>query len=145
MKLGHKKISISTVNTNVVILVIVAALRLCHTEVWYREAFLADSSTQSCRCSGSRCIALSMSHGLLCPFFGNRGKRTAWNTQKAFNEVTPAFCALAAALEHRAMATSNDPLERFMVLLYDRMSSLQQEQLTRLGASSMQMGGGGGE
>ena len=29
-------------------------------------------------------------------FFGGRGKKTAWNTWKAYKDITPVLCALAA-------------------------------------------------
>ena len=53
--------------------------------------------------------------------FGGRGKRTAWDMWKAYDEVTPAFCALAATPE--TVDNWLGPLERFVVLLYDRTSS----------------------
>lgn len=54
--------------------------------------------------------------------FGGRGKRTAWETWKAYGEVTPAFCALASAPE--SIDDWIQPLERFVILLYDRTSGL---------------------
>ena len=58
-------------------------------------------------------------HGVSC--FGDRGKRTAWDIWNAYDEVTPAFCALAATPE--SVENWLGPLERFVVLLYDRTSS----------------------
>ena len=49
------------------------------------------------------------------------GKRTAWDTWSAYDEVTPAFCALAATTETAGNWLC--PLERFVVLLYDCTNS----------------------
>ncbi len=53
--------------------------------------------------------------------FGDRGKKTAWDTWKAFDDVTPAFCALAATPD--SVYNSMKSLERFVVLLYDHTSN----------------------
>ena len=53
--------------------------------------------------------------------FGGRGKRTAWDTWKAYDDVTAAFCALVATPV--SMEEWMKPLERFVVLMYDRTSS----------------------
>ena len=58
--------------------------------------------------------------------FGNRGKKTAWETCKDCDEVTDitaAFCALAAISNPSIADDYMDTLERFVVLLYDRTSS----------------------
>ncbi|KAK2173829.1 hypothetical protein NP493_848g03083 [Ridgeia piscesae] len=53
--------------------------------------------------------------------FGSRGKRAAWDMWNAYDEVTPAFCALAATPE--TVDNWLCPLERLLVLLYDCTSS----------------------
>ena len=53
--------------------------------------------------------------------FGGRGKNMAWATWRIFDDVTKAFCALAATPD--AIDDWMEPLERFVVLLYDRISS----------------------
>ena len=55
--------------------------------------------------------------------FGGRGKKTAWDTWKAFDNVTRAFCALATTPSADAIDDWMEPLERFVVLMYDRTSS----------------------
>ena len=55
-------------------------------------------------------------------WFSGRGKKTCWNTWNAVEHVTQAFCALTTipnAIDHWFQT-----LERFVVLLYDRTSSL---------------------
>ena len=56
-------------------------------------------------------------------FFGARGKRTAWDTWKAYDDVTPALCSLATTPE--SVESFIKPLERFVILLYDRTSNLE--------------------
>ena len=58
------------------------------------------------------CDTLSYSKG--------KGKLTAWD-RSAYDEVTPAFCALTATSE--TVDTWLCPLERLLVLLYDSTSS----------------------
>ena len=60
--------------------------------------------------------------------FGGRGKKTAWETWKAFdqiNEVTAAFCALSTTPKPHIIDQWMDALEHFSVLPYDRTSSLE--------------------
>ena len=72
-----------------------------------------------------RCVALPMFHAFTgcdtVSCFGGRGKRTAWDKWNAYDEVTPAFCALAATPE--TVEHWLGPLERCVVMLYDRTSS----------------------
>ena len=78
-----------------------------------------------------QCIELPMFHAFTgcdtVPFFGGKGKKTAWNTWKAYKEVTPAFCALAAKPSPQTIQEWLGLLERFVILLYDRSSSQLQE------------------
>ncbi|KAJ8366726.1 hypothetical protein AAFF_G00345030 [Aldrovandia affinis] len=59
--------------------------------------------------------------------FSGRGKKTAWETWKACDEVTDevttAFCTLAATPTISTVDDYMDSLEHFVVLLYDRTSS----------------------
>ena len=76
--------------------------------------------------SGPLCY-FAMSHAFrlsgcdMLSYFRGRGKWTAWDMWSVYDEVTPAFCALAATPE-----TADDwlcTLERLLVLLYDCTSS----------------------
>ena len=73
------------------------------------------------------CIILPMFHAFTgcdtVSSFGGRGKRTAWDTWKAYKDVTPAFCALVAMPIPQTIEEWLGPLERFVVLLYDCTSS----------------------
>ena len=75
----------------------------------------------------SKASALPMFHALTgsdtVSFFRNRGKKSAWDVWNVFPELTPVLCALKASLEiitEESLAV----LERFVVLLYDRTTSL---------------------
>ena len=76
-----------------------------------------------------RCIALPFYHALTgcdtVSFFGGKSKRTSWNTWKFHDLVIPAFCALAATPSPQCIEQWLPLLEQFIVLLYDRTSSLE--------------------
>ena len=132
---GHTKISIRTVDTDVVVLAISAAQRLgSGVEVWIAfgtgKNFRHIPAHEIARVLGKdRCAALPMFHSFTgcdnVSFFGGRGKRTAWNVWKVYDEVTPAFCALASTPALSSIEQWLQPIEQFVVLLYDRTSSLQ--------------------
>ena len=75
-----------------------------------------------------RCVALSMFHAVIgcdmVSFFGGKGKKTAWDTWKAYQAVTLAFCALVTRLACQTTEELLGPLEQFVVLLYDCANSL---------------------
>ncbi|KAG0727460.1 hypothetical protein GWK47_034604 [Chionoecetes opilio] len=48
------------------------------------------------------------------------GKKTAWDTWTTYGDVTPAFCALGAMPDPRAIDEWMQPLERFFGPVYDR-------------------------
>ena len=132
MQQGHNKVSIRTVDTDVVVLAITSAQRLNISKLWV--AFDAGKSFQFlptheiARALGPDwCVALPMFHAFTgcdtVSSFGGRGKRTAWDTWKAYKDVTPAFCALAARPTPQTIEEWLGPLEQFVVLLYDRTSS----------------------
>ena len=111
MKEGYTKVTIRTVDTDVVVLAVASAHRHKSTEVW-----VAD-----------RCIALPVFHAFTgcdtVSCFGGRGKRTAWDTWRAYEDVTIAFCSLATIPE--SIEGSMKSLERFVILMYDCTSSLE--------------------
>lgn len=108
VKEGKTKVSIRTVDTDVVVLAVSSAKRLSNTEVWIAfgtgKSFRFIAAHEIARALGpDRCKALPVFHAFTgcdtVSFFGGRGKRTAWDTWKAYDDVTPAFCFLAATPE----------------------------------------------
>lgn len=131
MKEGKTKVSIRTVDTDVVVLAVSSAKRLSNTEVCIAfgtgKSFRFIAAHEIARALGpDRCKALPVFHAFTgcdtVSFFGGRGKRTAWDTWKAYDDVTPAFCFFAATPE--SVESVIKPLERFVILLYDRTSTL---------------------
>ena len=129
---GHNIVSIRTVDTDVVVLAITSAQRLNIAELWVAfgvgKNFRFIAAHEIANALGpDRCVALPMFHAFTgcdtVSFFGDRGKKTAWDTWKAYKDVTPAFCALVARPATQTIKECLGTLERFVVLLYDRTSS----------------------
>ena len=134
MRQQYNKVSIRTVDTDVVVLAITSAQRLGITELWI--AFGAGKHFRflpihklANALGPQRCIALPFFHALTgcdtVSFFGGKSKRSSWNTWKLYDSVTPAFCALAGTPSVQCIEKWLPLLERFVVLLYDRTSSLE--------------------
>ena len=74
-----------------------------------------------------KCLALPEFHVLTgCDqvlSFYSKGKKTAWDTWKAYEDVTPAFATLSNNPNTKAVYESLHLLERFVDLMYDRTSS----------------------
>ena len=105
MKHSYNQLSIRTVDTDVVVLAVTSAQRLNITELWIAfgagKNFRYLPAHEMANTLGpGRYVALPMFHiftgcdTVSC--FGGRRKRTAWDMRNAYDEVTPAFCALAA-------------------------------------------------
>ncbi len=130
-KQGHTKISIRTVDTDVLVLAVTTAQRLDIPELWVafgtgKHFRFIPAHDVASALGADRCIALPMFHAFTgcdtVSCFGGRGKRTAWETWRSYNDVTPAFSALASTPE--GIDQWLEPLERFVVLLYDRTNGL---------------------
>ena len=128
---GNSKVSIRTVDTDVVVLAIKAVECLGIPELWVAfgvgESFRLIATHEIANALGpQRCMALPMFHAFTgcdtVSYFGGKGKKTAWKVWMAFNDVTEAFCDLA-----NKPSSINDEsinlLERFIVLLYDITSN----------------------
>mgnify|MGYP000079044939 FL=1 len=104
VKEGNRKVSIRTVDSDVAVLAVTSAQRLNNAEVWIAfgtlKCFRFIAAHEIARALGpDRCMALPMFHAFTgcdtVSFFGGRGKRTAWDTWKACDDVTPALGSLA--------------------------------------------------
>ena len=129
---GYSKVSIRTVDTDVVVLAIASVNRLKIAELWIAfgagKSFRFIAAHEIAKILGpERCVALPMFHAFTgcdtVSCFGGRGKKTAWDTWTSYGDVTAAFCALGAMPDPRAIEEWMQPLERFVVLLYDRTST----------------------
>ena len=129
---GHSRVSIRTVDTDVVVLAVASAQRLDLDELWIAfgvgKNFRFFAAHEIAKTLGpDQCIALPMFHAFTgcdtVSFSGGKGKKTAWDTWKAYKEVTPAFCALAAKPSPQTIQEWLGLLERLVILLYDRSSS----------------------
>ena len=131
VKDGNDKLSFRTVDTDVVVLAVTAVQRLDVSELWTAfetgKHFRFLAAHEMARSLGpDRCIALPMFHSFngcdTVSSFGGRGKKTAWDTWKVYEEVTKAFCSLMANPEF--ISDNMKSIERFVTLMYDRTSSL---------------------
>ena len=129
---GHRRIKIRTNDTDVIVLALSVVSTLPVDEFWitygsgknvqHMPVHVVASSL-----GPSKASALPMFHALTgsdtVSFFRNRGKKSAWDVWNVFPELSPVLCALKASPEiitEESLAV----LERFVVLLHDRTSSL---------------------
>ena len=76
-----------------------------------------------------RCIALPMFHAYtgcdkhIVSSFCCWGKKTVWDTWMNLDDITTAFCTLAATPDVGAIDDWMELLERFVILFYDHTSS----------------------
>ena len=127
----HQKVLLCTVDTDVVALAVAMATNIDIQELW-----IAYGTGKQFQYIPAHEIALSFgpSKSRALPFFhaytgcdtvsafGSRGKMSAWDTWKTYEEVTSTFVALSAGpvqISNQHIAV----LERFTILLYDRTSS----------------------
>ncbi|MES9879581.1 MAG: hypothetical protein ABW185_01720 [Sedimenticola sp.] len=119
---GFQRILLSTVDTDVVVLAIAAADTIGVEQLW-----VAFGTAQHHRYIPVHEIAaLPVFHAYTgcdtVSSFATKGKKTAWDTWKAFDNVTVAFRNLSKGPAH-ICDDDMDILERFTILLYDRTSS----------------------
>ena len=129
---GHNKVSIRTVDTDVVVLAVTSAQRLNISELWVAFGtgknfrFIAAHEIAS-ELGPDRCVALPMFHAFTgcdtVSCFDGRGKKTAWDIWNRYEDVTPVCCALGTSPSTQTIDDWLGQLERFVVLVYDRTSS----------------------
>lgn len=130
---GFRRIKIQSNDTDVVVLAVSIAPLLPLDELW-----ISYGSSKQVRNLPAHAIATSLGREKTCvlpmfhaltgcdtvSFFGGRGKKTAWDAWKVFPELTPTLKALMMLPEDIDDACMG-VIERFVVLLYDRTSSLR--------------------
>lgn len=138
VKAGYSKVVIRTVDTDVLVLAVKAVRCVDITELWVAfgvgDSFRYLAAHEIAQAlSPNQCMALPMFHAFTgcdtISFFYGRGKKTAWNTWRSYDEVTTAFCAIASNPDE--VNHYMEHLERFVVLLYDRTSDHMSVNQTR--------------
>ena len=128
---GFQKILLRTVDTDVVILAVAAVAKIEVQEVWIAfgtgQHFRYIAAHEIASIIGpDKSKALPVFHAYTgcdtVSSFNTRGKKTGWDTWKAFEEVTATFLALSTGPSDISEAHVS-VLERFTILLYDRTSS----------------------
>ena len=129
VKTGRPRITIRTVDTDVVVLAVSLYVEIQTTELWIAlgsgKGFRYIAAHQISESLGeTKSSALLGFHSFtgcdtVSAFFG-RGKKSAWETWKTFPEATDGFVAIGS---YPPIITDDIArLERFVVLLYDRTS-----------------------
>ena len=130
MEKGCRKVTIRTVDTDVVVLSVASFSKIAPDELWV--AFGVKSSFRYiaihemvATMTPTQCLTLPVFHAFTgcdtVSAFAGRGKKTAWATWKSFSEVTSAFNELLS-MPSEVSEGSMLLLERFVVLMYDRTS-----------------------
>lgn len=128
---GHRWIKIRSNDTDVVVLAGSVASALPADEVWItfgtgKNFHNIPAHTIATSLGPDKASTLPMFHALTgcdtVSFFARRGKKTAWDVWKVFPELTPVLRVLNGAPNEVTEECMS--VERFVVLLYDRTSSL---------------------
>jgi len=129
---GHSSIIIRSVDTDVVVLAVAAVHTLGIKELWVsfgtgKNYKILPTHRYASALGPVRSRSLPIFHALTgsgtTSFFARHGKKTAWNTWETYPEVTRAFVELASgpcSITDETLAT----IERFLMLMYDRTSTL---------------------
>ena len=127
---GCRKVTILTVDTDVVVLAVASFSKIAPDELWVafgvksRFRYIAIHEMVATM-TQTQCLTLPVFHAFTrcdtVSAFAGRGKKTAWVTWKSFLEVTSAFNELLC-MPSEVSEGSMLLLERFVVLMYDRTS-----------------------
>ncbi|XP_065068995.1 uncharacterized protein LOC135694220 [Rhopilema esculentum] len=130
---GHSKVAIRTIDTDVVVIAISCFHSLEVEELWI-EFGVGKSRRWLPVHSYVHALGQDVCKGL--PFwyaftgcdtvlsFSGKGKKIAWNTWKAFPEATDTFARLSNGENGQPSDIDVKMIERFVVLMYQRTSSL---------------------
>lgn len=128
---GHKKSTIRTVDTDVVVLAIYVVQQLGVDELWIdfvvgksRRYIASHSVSVAIENTKSKCLPFF--HALTgcdttSSFLGHE-KKTAWDAWASFPAVTEFFEQMSAVPEKPSMTLLN-AIKRFIIILYDRTST----------------------
>ena len=131
---GMNRIVIKTVDTDVVVLAVANKQHMRCEELWIAfgsgKHFRYIATHEIAASLGpDKCSALPVFHAIsgcdTTSSFAGKAKKTAWETWNSFPAVTAAFLELSLVSDSCFTA-----IERFVVLLYDRMSSISEVNVT---------------
>ena len=131
-KVGLKKVMIKTVDTDVLVIAVTLFQKIGAEELWLEfgtgkhTRYISVHDIE--RALGPvKAECLTVLHTLTgcdqTSFFAGKGKITAWETWKAFEEITPSFQSLSSIPQASTILDVLPDLERFVVLLYERTST----------------------
>lgn len=129
---GHQNITVRTADTDVVVIIVSNLHLIPVSKVWisfgvgkhhrYIAAHEIAASLGPCKAK-----SLAVFHAFtgcdVTSFFAGKGKKSAWDAWNVFPDVTDAFLMLANSPPNIPDNILSH-LEKFVVLLYDRMSGL---------------------
>ena len=133
VRCGFQRITIRTVYTDVVVLTLSCVRLINITELWLafgtgKHLRFIPANEIANSLGPERLQALPMFHSFTgCDTvfgFATVGKKKAWETWKAFDDVTQALLALSESAE-KIPDDVMTSFERFTILLYDHTSQLQ--------------------
>lgn len=129
---GLRKVSIRTVDTDVVIIALGMFSKMELNELWISfgtgKNFRVIPIHSLVESLGEiKCSCMPLFHAFTgcdqVSFFGGRGKKGAWNTWNQFDELTASLHSLSDSPSLDIAANCFPTLERFVVLLYDRTNT----------------------
>ena len=127
---GHSRFMIRTVDTDVVVLAVAVCSKLNVSELWVAygvgKGFRYLGAHEIARALGpDKSVSLPMFHAFTgcdtVSFFRGKGKKSAWKTWETMQEVTQIFQNLLN--NPNSIEENLSALERFVVVIYDRISS----------------------
>ena len=130
---GYSKVIVRTVDSDVVVNDVATACELEINELWVafgvgKHMRYLPAHDIAHKLGQDKSKALLMFHAFTrcdqTSSFGNRGKKTAWETWNAFDEATAAFLTLSKAPSPECLLEVMPVIERFVVLMYSRDSPL---------------------
>ena len=135
---GYKKVSIRTVDTDVVAIAVAAVSEISVDELWiafgtgHKFRYIAVHEIAQ-TLGPQKSAVLPVFHSITgcdtVSSFNGRGKKTAWEVWECFPEVTNAFREIGQT--HLITEDSQLLIERFVILMYDRTSELIDINATR--------------
>lgn len=132
---GCQKISIRTVDTDVVVLATAHFATIKPEELWIdfgsgKTRRYIPVHELAVALGPQKCIGLLMFHSFtgcdtVSAMFGI-GKKKAWQLWRTYDQITPTFACLSSTPPQEISNSVYTDLERFVVLLYDKTTSITQ-------------------